>query len=457
MKNDNDWSLIPEKQQELFQKRLALVESLLDDSITETDRKQIRQKYCLEENVSGRTVRNYLRWYKNFGQDGLIFYHPKEPSPRITHPGLREKVLELIRERPTRTVPQIRRLLSTSAEYQDKISQVSDRTIYRFLIEQGLSQEKRYLMASGQDKNVYRQFQAEYSLALVQADARDGIWIKDAFGKDKKTYLFAWVDDYSRKILFARYYFDEKLPRMEDSFKNMILRWGVPEKTYLDNGSVYIAAQFAWILKELGIKKVHHPPYQAWCKGKVEAIMKTIKLDFQADAQLAGFSTLDELNSALWAWMDVVYDRRIHSTTGEAPHKRYLEGLKNDHRRITDLSWFNNLFLLRENRTVTKYGVIKLFGNTYLVNKVSAGTTVEVRFDPFDLSSIYRFEKGSAVETLQAAKMNQKEVNDLPEEKQKQKREISHDAAVHFAELREQHKKLNPQGIAYSKLKETKT
>lgn len=29
---------------------------------------------------------------------------------------------------------------------------------------------------------------------------------------EKKTYLFMWVDDYSRKILSGLYYFDEKLP-----------------------------------------------------------------------------------------------------------------------------------------------------------------------------------------------------------------------------------------------------
>ena len=84
-------------------------------------------------------------------------------------------------------------------------------------------------------------------MELVQGDGRDGIWLPDperTGGGQRKTYLFAWVDDYSRKILFAKYFWDEKLPRMEETFKTMVLRWGIPLKVYLDNGSVYSAGQF---------------------------------------------------------------------------------------------------------------------------------------------------------------------------------------------------------------------
>ena len=60
------------------------------------------------------------------------------------------------------------------------------------------------------------------------------IWLTDADGKAYKSYLFLWIDDYSRKILFGKYYASEKLPRMEDSFKYAVLRYGIPEKAYLD-------------------------------------------------------------------------------------------------------------------------------------------------------------------------------------------------------------------------------
>ena len=60
----------------------------------------------------------------------------------------------------------------------------------------------------------------------------------------------------------TRYYRDEKLPRMEDSFKTMVLRWGIPSKAHLDNRQVCIAGQFAFIPSKLGVRKIHHRAYQ---------------------------------------------------------------------------------------------------------------------------------------------------------------------------------------------------
>ena len=98
--------------------------------------------------------------------------------------------------------------------------------------------------SAGTAPRAYHSFEAPHSLALVQGDARDGIWLDLPDGSRKKTYLFVWIDDFSRKILFGKYYLDEKLPCLEDSFRYMVLRWGIPLAVYLDNGAVYISRQF---------------------------------------------------------------------------------------------------------------------------------------------------------------------------------------------------------------------
>ena len=129
--------------------------------------------------------------------------------------------------------------------------------------------------------------------------------------------------------------------------------------------------------------------------------MKRLLYEFQGEAQQAGFQTLEELNSALWAWIDVEYNRRNHSTTGQPPADRFAEGLPADHRRVEDLAWFEALFLLRDHRTVSKYGIVKLAGNQYRTQAPSR-TVIEVRYDPFDPSKVWRFEKTRSVETLVA-------------------------------------------------------
>lgn len=420
-RSDSDWSdELNEQELAAFMQRLALIESLTDEQISEAERGRLRRQYRSEHGVSERTIRNYLRWYREQGPEGLLFLRrsARPRSPRVHNDELAQKLLALIAERPRRSVPQLRRLLSRDPQFSTAINEVSDRSLYRFLTERGLTKKQRQALAGEQTRRSFHQFQAAGSMELVQGDARDGIYLPDPEHPEtqqRKTYLFAWVDDYSRKILFAKYYWDEKLPRMEDSFKTMVLRWGIPQKAYLDNGQVYRAAQFAFVLTQLATKRIHHPAFQSWCKGKVEAVMKTLKNEFQAEAQGAGFRTLEELNSALWAWIDVEYNRRNHSSTGEPPDSRFTAGLRADHRRVEDLAWFEALFLLRERRTVTKYGIVKLCSNQYRT-RVRYGTVIEVRYNPFDLRTVQRFEDGRPVETLTLHKLINETAPKLAEE-----------------------------------------
>jgi putative transposase len=453
-----DWIDISDDQLVAWRWRLALVETLIDESIDETQRLLIREAYLREHEVSERTIRSYVKRYREQGAIGLLFHqrHLQPVSPRIHDKALGEKILSLIEERPRRTVPLLRQLLTEDPQYQQAIMRVSDRTIYRFLSEHGLSQKQRGVKALDGHRGSYHQFQASASMQLVQGDARDGIWLPDPHkgGKTRKTYLFAWVDDYSRKILFARYFWDEKLPRMEDTFKTMILRWGIPTKLYLDNGNVYIAAHFSFILSQLAIKKIHHKPYQAWSKGKVEAVMKILKNQFQGEAQQAGFQTLEELNTALWAWIDVEYNRRNHSSTGEPPAERFAAGLPDSHRRVDDLQWFEALFLQRQRRTVSKYGVVKLCGNQYRT-QAHHGTVVEVRYNPFDLHIVWRFEHGHSVETLALHKLVNASSTTIPEERGEKQTQVSAAATKYFTALRERQSQLRTQADLpqYSKLK----
>ncbi|HYX06965.1 MAG TPA: Mu transposase C-terminal domain-containing protein [Bacteroidales bacterium] len=453
-----DLNQIPEQLVNAWQARITLVESLLDDTISYQEKKKLRLEYMAEHNVCARTIRYYVAWYKKEGAARLLLYRPRPPAQRIEDQALQAKILDLIDERPTRSVKQLRDLLSCLADFKEKINRISNRTIYRFLQEKGLTKKKRYIMACASSRTSYHQFEASQSLALVQGDARDGIWIVLPDGKKRKTYLFVWLDDHSRKILYAEYYWDEKLPRMEDSFMKMILRWGLAEKVYLDNGHVYSAKHFAWLLAQLKIKKIHHKPYAAYCKGKIESCNKTLLYEFQAEAQLAGMSSLDELNTALWAWIDMVYNLRKHSSTGEVPNKRFQDGLPREVRRVTDIQWFNNLFLMRDTRTVSKYGKVKLFGNQYRVKDISHGTVVEVRFNPFDLKEVYIFTDKKYNQTVTPAKLNTLTAPSVPEESKKSQHTVSQESRNYFTTLREQHQKmLGQKQIPFYELKQEET
>ena len=440
MKKDIDWEAIPDDEYQAYTKRLEIVELILDGSIDVETKKREREQYCEDNRVSVRTVANYVSRYREKGRAELLFYRPRPKSPRIHDADLGEKVIELVRELPTRSVPTMRRLLGGDENYGEKIGRISNRTIYRFLVENGLSQSQRYRLLREEGRRAYHAFEAPHSMSLVQGDARDGIWLNLPDGTKSKSYLFLWLDDFSRKILFGKYYLSEKLPCLEDSFRHMLLRWGIPERIYVDNGSVYISKRFMGVLAELEIKQLRHKPYQAHAKGKIEAINKTIKHEFQAEASLAGFHTIEELNSAFWAWAEVVYNQRVHSATGETPDERFLQGLPKDHRRIDDLQSFNRMFLWRETRTVSKYGKIKLYSNQYPVQQAPHGTVVQVRFDPLDLDEVYIYDDNNRhLETTSPSKKVSDTAPNIPEESRSSAKTVSQQSVAHFARLRQKH------------------
>jgi len=116
------------------------------------------------------------------------------------------------------------------------------------------------------------------------------------------------------------------------------------------------------------------------------------------------------------------------------------------------------MFLIRETRTVTKYGRVKLCCNEYAVKSVPHGVVVEVRYDPFDLSKVYLFEDKDLKETLQPAKLNAMVAKDIPEEADKPVNQVSAESQCYFQNLRQQQidEQKNQAIPAYSQLMEGK-
>ena len=76
--------------------------------------------------------------------------------------------------------------------------------------------------------------------------------------------------DYSRAIVHGEFYWDEKLPRLEDALKKAILRHGVPAQFYCNNGSVFSSHHLVRICAKLNIKLSHSRPYKPQGRGNVK-------------------------------------------------------------------------------------------------------------------------------------------------------------------------------------------
>jgi putative transposase len=179
---------------------------------------------------------------------------------------------------------------------------------------------------------------------------------------------------------------------MERVLKVGILRRGVPEALYLDNGRVYVATQFAAACASLGIRKIQAAPYSPEGKGKIERFFETTRLQFLPEVEVSEITTLADLNESFWAWLELVYHCREHSETGQTPLERYQAGLQQV--RPADPEVLRKAFLWREFRKVRKNATLDLQGNTYQVDPSLSGRKLELRFDPFDLSHIELFLDG---------------------------------------------------------------
>lgn len=337
------------------------------------------------DRVSIRTLERYLALYRNGGYEALK-PQTKSSEGRTAIPApVLQKAIELRRERPERSVEQIIFMLEESGFAEP--GRLAYSTLSRQLRLAGAT--RRDMLGKNEG---YRRFEAEDAHVIWQSDFQHTLYLPDPQNpkRKKKAMLFAILDDFSRYVVQAQFYWDERLPRLEDSLRKAILRWGIPEQFYCDNGAVFSSAHLVRICGKLGIHLSHSRPYRPAGRGKVERLFRFIDTSFKPEAyqqiEAGQISSLDELNQALQAWLDGYYHLRVHGSTKEKPKDR-IESSSRAPKRLSAVK-LTDIFLWEENRTVDKAGCIKVHGNQYEVDLELAGKKALLRYDPFDLSTI---------------------------------------------------------------------
>jgi putative transposase len=342
--------------------------------------------------VSITTLRRYLKTYRSGGFDALR-PHPRCDNglPRAFSPEVLERAIALRQEQPGRTTQTLVDILAHDPAVK-LAGPVCVHTLTTHLRRRGKT--RRLLVPAGR---VYKRFERDHANSLWQGDAMVGPWLPDPSqpGKKRRAHLFCFLDDHSRLVPYAEFFFEEALPRMERVLKIAILRRGLPQAVYVDNGQVYSAIQFGAACATLAIRRIQTAPYSPESKGKQERWFATLRAQFLPEVETSAVATLADLNESLWAWIECVYHQHVHSETGETPLARYAAGL--DQIRIVDPEVLRRAFLWRETRKVRRDATLSLQGNTYQVDTHLAGRTVELRFDPFDLSRLDMLLDGQPV------------------------------------------------------------
>ena len=118
-------------------------------------------------------------------------------------------------------------------------------------------------------RQAVRRFAASHRNEIWMGDCQHTLHLPDPDAPDRRrqVYLLAFLDDYSRLIPHAEFYWQERLPKLEDCLKKAILRCGAPQSLYVDNGSIYVAEQLQRICGELCIEMMHSRPGRPLLSG----------------------------------------------------------------------------------------------------------------------------------------------------------------------------------------------
>lgn len=357
--------------------------------------------------------RSLDRWFKYYmfghtNADGEVVSEPgiealrpmarsDRGKPRKIEAALVDRAVALRREEPARTTSAIIELLKTEA----LLAGQAKPELCEATLAYHLRQRKATKKDIKKEGRAYPRYEHALRNSSWQADWSQGFRLPDPQNPNKTRlcHIHAILDDHSRYVVHAEFYFRQNLPYLEDCFRKAVLHGGVSSVLYVDNGKVYHSRALKMIAARLATQLVFATPYAPQGKGKIERWFGTLKKSFYPEAQRANIQTLEELNQFLWAWIKGVYHARVHSETKETPTARWEAGA--DQVRYPEPAQLIDLFLWEAKRQVDKSGCIKLSGNLYSVAEHLVGQEVTIRFDPFDLSRVRLYENGRFSGTLE--------------------------------------------------------
>ncbi len=173
-----------------------------------------------------------------------------------------------------------------------------------------------------------RSYEAEYVGSLWHLDFHHGsLKVLTSDGTWKRPVVLGILDDHSRLCCHLQWYLSETTEDLVHGFSQAIQKFGLPRALLTDNGSAMLAAEFREGLLALSIyheRTMSHSPYQ---NGKQESFWSN--LEGRLMEMLEGVSelTLDFLNEATQAWVEVEYNRRVHREISCSPIERFAQAV----------------------------------------------------------------------------------------------------------------------------------
>ncbi len=284
---------------------LGAIETAPGKTIVKRIKNTAKLKFTDEQgNLRQFTWRTISTWYYGYKANGITGVIVKARSDKgktrkITPEELMEainQVLPLFRENQYTKFDIYRMCIEKGIFSKDRLAPTS---FYRFVREYDLLDNKV-------ESNKRRlAFAMEHANDLWQADTMFGPHVNNN-GKMTQTKLIAFIDDASRVICHARFFFNENIEALVSSLKSAFYKRGIPKQLYVDNGSIYCSQEITLICARVGCILRHTPVRDGAAKGKIERFFQGLRDRFLA--RVLDLSSLDVLNKQLTQWVEEEYN-----------------------------------------------------------------------------------------------------------------------------------------------------
>lgn len=336
---------------------------------------ELRQTAAAElMSLSERQVRRIVNRIREEGDKGIGHRSRGKQSVRKTPKKLRERIIELYRQKyqgfgPTLTA--------------EKLCEIEGILISRETVRTVLRESGDWHV--GRKHRRHRQWRKrkEHCGEMVQVDGSHHDWFE---GRGPWCVFMGYSDDATGRVYGRFYDYEGTIPAM-DSFKRYIRKYGVPLSVYLDKHTTYKStakptieedlqgvapmSQFERAMTELGVEVIHAHSPQA--KGRIERLFGTLQDRLVKEMRLRGICTIEQANRFLREYLPI-YNRKfaVRAVSAHDLHRPVPRGVDLD-----------KILCMKTERTVRKDNTIVHDRNLYQIDEsvVSKKVVVEERID----------------------------------------------------------------------------
>lgn len=332
-------------------------------------------------NALGRKIRSDAGTTKAMSPEVLdILNKQYERYPNWSYQLHADNLAALIDERPE---------LAEAPSYSTVLRRMKERGWYKRRSQQRRSPGQK-LAAKRLEQREVRSYESPYANALWHLDYHESRRVVDVHGQWHTPKALCVLDDHSRLCCHIQWYLNETAEALIHGLTQAFHKRGLPRSLMTDNGSAMLAHELRNGLLRLGIKHEKTLAYSPYQNGKQEAFWAQLEGRFLAMLCRVEPLSLEFLNRASQAWVEVEYNRSVHKEIGTSPIERLLKGTDVS-RPSPESEQIRQAFTIEETRSQRQSdGTVQIKGVRFEIpSRFRHFRRLHVRYQSWDLSMGY--------------------------------------------------------------------